>query len=432
MKGARPAPVGICGLLLLILLPASGGAQIRTGPVAGGECGTCHQKLDERELQKPAVDFLNDIHGIRGQACTACHGGDARSVSEATAHLGMLARPPRNRIPELCGRCHSNAEFMKRHNPDIRLDQVESYRTSVHGHRLFELGDTLVATCVDCHSSHAILPAVEVRSTVHPRQVPELCGSCHADPAYMADYDVPTDQLDQYRKSIHWKTLEEKGDLSSPVCNDCHGNHGAVPPGYASVGRVCAECHTQIGDYFALSPHDTAFVRIEQPGCATCHGNHDIEPAEDELLGLGEAATCRGSGCHSAEDEGGRAARAMLVLIDSLRTAYARADSILVEAEHAGMPVSQAQFELNQVRNALVGARAAMHTSSLDSVQAKVEEGLTAASGGYAAGVAAFEELEVRRFGLAVSAAVILILIVGLLIRIRQLGGPTLSAGEHA
>src|SRR6266540_7241295 len=33
----------------------------------------------------------------------------------------------------ICGRCHSDAQFMKRYNPALRVDQVAEYATSVHG-----------------------------------------------------------------------------------------------------------------------------------------------------------------------------------------------------------------------------------------------------------------------------------------------------------
>lgn len=407
----------------LVLFGLAATSPVGAAQEATDQCSACHARLDDPGLSEPALGFEADVHAAAGLPCAGCHGGDSASEVEQVAHRGMLARPPRPRSPELCGRCHSNAELIKRFNPDLRVDQVDRYRTSVHGTRLSDFGDTKVATCVDCHGAHGILPPSDDRSKVHPRNIPDLCGSCHADADYMAEYGIATDQLAEYGRSVHWQTLSEEGDLSAPVCNDCHGNHGAAPPGYASVGRVCAECHFQIGQYYAASPHDTVFSRLGEPDCATCHENHAILEASDEVLGLGKQTACQGSGCHSTADEGGRVAAAMEALVDSLRTRFERADSILLAAEHAGMQVSQAQFELNQARSALVAARAIAHTASLDSVAAHVEEGLTIVEAGYAAGEAAFEELENRRLGLAVSSAVILVLIVGLVLKIRQAGG---------
>ena len=419
LHGAMGVEILAVLTVLCMMLDAS---SARGQALADGQCVSCHRDLDAERLSAPALGFEEDVHGDAGFTCTACHGGDA-SVSEARlGHLGMLARPPRRRIPELCGRCHSRPDFMRRFNPDMRVDQVVRYRTSVHGQRLLNQGDTRVATCVDCHGTHGIRPASDPRSLVHPLSVPETCAACHGDAAYMAAYEVGTEQTEEYLESVHWAAVED-GDLSAPVCNDCHGNHGAVPPGYASVGRVCAECHVRIGEYFLASPHDTAFARMGLPGCATCHENHYIRAAGDELLAIAEPGTCGGQGCHTRDERGGAAALVMRSLIDSLRTAFDGAEEILREAEEAGMPVSQAQFELTQARTALVTARAATHAASTDTLEALVDEGLDVARAGYVRGVEAFEELDVRRDGLAVSAIVILVLIVGLVAKIRQLEG---------
>ena len=381
---------------------------------------TCHRGLEDPDLSGPAEAWEGDVHLAAGLTCTGCHGGDAMAADEATGHAGMLASPQRERIPELCGRCHSNQEFMRLYDPDIRIDQVEAFFTSRHG-ELLSRGDPNVAICVDCHSTHSIRSSSNVDALTHPARLPDTCGECHADDDRMAQYGIPTDQLDEFKSSVHWATLVEKGDLSSPVCNDCHGNHGAVPPGHTSVGRVCGECHFQIAQYFSISPHDSLFVEAETPGCATCHGNHAIQPADDELLGLGELSTCGGAGCHTETDAGGRAAGEMLALVNSLIREYAASDSLLTEAEHAGMPVDQPRFELAQVRNAIVSARAILHTANVDSLQTKVDEGLALSAVGREAGEGAFVELRTRRTGLAVSALFVLVLISGLLMKIRQL-----------
>ncbi len=385
-----------------------------------GQCAECHRGLEDTDLSEPAALWEGDVHLAAGLTCTGCHGGDALTPDEGTAHTGMVASPSRDRVPALCGRCHSNQEFMRGYDPDIRIDQVDAYRTSRHGELLAE-GDTNVAVCVDCHSTHGIKSSDDAGASTHPANVPDTCGECHTDDERMASYGIPTDQFDEFKTSVHWSVLEEQGDLSAPVCNDCHGNHGAVPPGYEAVGRVCAECHFQIGEYFAASPHYSVFVEAETPGCSTCHGNHAIQLADDELLGLGELSTCGGAGCHTEADEGGIAASQMLVLVNSLLQAHARGDSILTEAEHAGMPVDRPRFELAQVQNAIVSARAMLHMANLDSLQTKIDDGLTLSAAGFEAGEGAFVELRTRRTGLAVSAVFILFLILGLLFKIRQL-----------
>lgn len=396
-------------------------AQEDTVPPLGGQCVTCHRSLEESRLVIPARAFVESVHAASGFDCVACHGGDATARREEDAHQGIVSKPSRSRIPELCTRCHANARYMRRFNTDIRVDQLVRYRTSVHGERLFGLGDTRVATCVDCHSAHFIAPADVDRSSVHPRSIPGTCGGCHANESYMASYDIPTDQLADYKASVHWEMVSEQGDLSAPVCNDCHGNHGATPPEVEWIGEVCSQCHNRIADYFEESVHDSVFAFMGEPGCATCHGNHEILPATDEMLELEPPGVCGGSGCHSPSDSGGRLALAMRASFDSLSTALERADSILEVAELAGMPVSQAEFELNNAQTSLLSARAATHSLELDSVRAALGEGRTIAEEGYDAGRHALEELEVRRLGLAVSSVIILLLMGGLIVKIRRL-----------
>jgi hypothetical protein len=308
---------------------------------------------------------------------------------------------------------------MKRYNPALRVDQVAEYAISVHGRRSVELGDTSVATCISCHPAHSIKPPSDPLSSVHPLNVSKTCGACHANAEYMQSYPIATDQLDKYEQSIHWQKLSVDGDLSAPTCNDCHGNHGAAPPGISWVGNVCGQCHSVMADYFAQSRHARIFTMLGVPGCATCHNNHEIVDAGDELLGLGEGAVC--GRCHQPDVGSGGKPAAMRALIDSLKTQSDTAAAILLEAEHAGMEVSQAQFELVGARNALVQARAAIHSFDVDSVTRYAEDGLTVASEAFSLGEEALNELTFRRTGLAISVTIILALIVGIVLKIREL-----------
>lgn len=415
-------PGGLAGLLLLALL---GWTSCAAAQQAAESCATCHLEIGDERLAAPVKAFAEDIHAAKGFGCASCHGGDPKEAGMEAMDpaKGYIGKPARQQIPQVCGRCHSDARFMKRYNPALRVDQVAEYATSVHGRRLRDLDDPKVATCVSCHPAHAIRPPSDPPSSVHPLRVAETCGGCHADAKYMAPYRIPTDQLRKYKGSVHWKTMAEKGDLSAPTCNDCHGNHGAAPPGVSWVGNVCGQCHAVMADLFAKSVHAKVFTAMGVPGCATCHENHEIRPASDEMLGLGDGAVC--AGCHAAEDPGGKGAVAMRVLIDSLRGESEKAHAVLLQAEQAGMEVSQAQFELKGTTDALIKARAAAHAFTVQAVKREVEAGIGIATKAYARGVRALEELQFRRRGLAVSVVIILALIVGLVFKIRQVDRKT-------
>jgi len=154
------------------------------------------------------------------------------------------------------------------------------------------------------------------------------------------------------------------------------------------------------------------------PGCPTCHENHAIKEASDAMLGLGDKAVC--STCHSADDKGGKSATEMRALIDSLDVDSGKARALLGQAEQAGMEVSQARFDLNGAREALVKARAAVHAFTVDAVKKETEPGLAISQKAYARGLRALDELRFRRRGLGVSLVIIIALIAGLVMKIRQ------------
>ena len=378
-------------------------------------CAACHLETGDERLAAPVKSYAQDIHRAKGFGCVACHGGDSKETGMEAMDpaKGYIGKPGRQQIAQVCGRCHADARFMKRYNPGLRVDQVTEYAASVHGRRLRELNDAKVATCTSCHPVHAIRPKSDPQSSIHPLKVAATCARCHADGAYMAEYKIPTDQFQKYTQSVHWTTMSVKGDLAAPTCNSCHGNHGAAPPGVSWVGNVCGQCHAVMADLFGKSVHAGVFKAMGTPGCATCHQNHDIQPASLAMVGLDAKAVC--ATCHSA------AALEIRAGIERLRGEQAAAAAVLQRAEHAGMEVSQAKFDLNGANDALVKARAAIHAFSVTAVKSEVDSGLAIAAKAHARGVRALDEHGFRRKGLGVSLIVILALIAGLIVKIRQL-----------
>ncbi len=409
--------------LFLLLAPAAASA-IAAAAEQPESCVACHQNFGDDRLGKPVKDFPQDIHAAKGFGCVACHGGDAKDpgMTAMDKAKGFVGKPARREVAQVCGRCHSDARFMRQYNPSLRVDQVAEYYTSVHGQRLNRNNDDKVAVCGSCHPAHSIRPPSDPRSSVHPLNVAETCGRCHGDAKYMEPYKIPTDQLAKYKKSVHWRMISVGGDLSAPTCNDCHGNHGASPPGISWVGNVCGQCHVQNEELFKKSVHAKKFVQMGIPGCATCHGNHDVAPASDQMLGIEGSAAC--IGCHTGEDKGGKSALEMRRLIDSLRSDYDKAEAVLKSAEQAGMEVSQPQFELGGAKTSLVKARAAVHAFNTDAVKAETTPGIEIARKAYQRGLKALDELQFRRKGLAVSVLIIAALVVGLVVKIRQLEKP--------
>ncbi|MFC2173603.1 cytochrome c3 family protein, partial [Acidobacteriota bacterium] len=160
------------------------------------------------------------------------------------------------------------------------------YRTSGHGKALLGKGDSAAAQCVSCHAGHGVRRAESPLSRVNPKNVPETCGVCHADPAVMKGRSrkARTPPM-PYKKSVHGNALLEKGDLGAPACNDCHGNHAALPPMTSHISQMCRNCHVEQGTLFDSSLHKKAFEKHSWPECAQCHNNHLVRKPTDRMLG---------------------------------------------------------------------------------------------------------------------------------------------------
>jgi hypothetical protein len=382
-------------------------------------CLECHSALDAPQ-QVTQEQFAQDIHAQKGLTCASCHGGDpTKSDMDAMSKsAGFRGKPARKDIPALCGKCHSDGAYMRQYNPSLRTDQFAQYQTSVHG-KLLAKGDTKVAVCIDCHGVHGMRPASDTRSKIHPTHVAETCSRCHADPAHMKGYSIPTDQYAGYSASVHHEALAVRGDLSAPTCTTCHGNHGAAPPGVGTVQNVCATCHVFQAQLFEKSPHQAAFQAASLPGCVTCHSNHRIAHPTDALLGTGAQSVC--TNCHTAGDAGYQAADQFHQQIAGLEGAVRNSDEILNRAESDGMEVSQARLEQDQARDTLTKARVTIHGFNLGHLQEDTAAGLKITEKTFQEGKNALSERDYRRKGLGVSLFFIVVVVIGLRLYIRRI-----------
>jgi predicted CXXCH cytochrome family protein len=331
---------------------------------------------------------------------------------------GWKGKIERKQIPELCASCHADAERMKTYNPGLRVDQFQQYKTSVHGQK-WAKGDAKVAVCTDCHGVHDLRAPSDPRSNVHPTNIATTCSHCHADAEYMKSYGIKTDQFANYQQSVHHDAMMVRGDLSAPTCTTCHGNHGATPPGVASVTNVCSNCHVFQAQLFDSSPHKAAFSAAGLPGCVTCHSNHGIKHPTDEMIGMGAKAVC--TQCHVEGDEGARQAVAMHDQLSNLASAIAASDEILTRAERQGMEVSQAMQQEDQARDALLKARVTVHTFRESELKHGTDAGFAIARQTHAAGEKAMDEWKFRRVGLGLSVVAIALALLGLGLYIRKM-----------
>jgi nitrate/TMAO reductase-like tetraheme cytochrome c subunit len=137
-------------------------------------CGRCHS----RELQ----DFQRSIHsealrdaGLSEYAptCNTCHGEHDIFLSRAPASPVSSGK-----LPGTCGGCHDDPRLAEKLG--IPGGRLSTYSATIHGLRN-RFGVENVATCVDCHGAHAVLPGDNPDSTISPANLVATCGRCHAN-----------------------------------------------------------------------------------------------------------------------------------------------------------------------------------------------------------------------------------------------------------
>lgn len=438
------------------------------------QCFVCHISIGTPQ----AESFQKDVHRQRGISCAGCHGGDpdAQEMEDAMdPKKGYIGAPKRAEIPKMCAACHAaapanfdagvharalreseegpqcvschgihnivpvkskaspvhplnvsktcsschgNALYMKKFNPSLPVDQLEKYLTSVHGQRNAK-GDTKAATCVSCHSNHLVYAVKDPRSPVYATNVPGTCATCHSDEIYMASYDIPKNQYEEYSKSVHGIALLKNDDLSAPACNSCHGNHGATPPEVANVANVCGVCHQANSELFDQSPHKEIFEQMNVPGCVACHDHHQIMPPSDTMIDFGPNSNC--GSCHEPSDAASTVITKTRQTLNKLTEGQRQASTMLDRAEQLGMDVSEAKYSLKDVNQSLIESRVKIHAFKLKPLLESAAPGLKVIDQAKRSAKEAVEEYHFRRKGLGVSTLIITILVVALFFKIRKI-----------
>lgn len=269
--------------------------------VLASRCVDCHEEATEQ--------YAGSIHGWQLTAgdpmvtgCRGCH-GPAHEIRAAT---DPDSPTDHRHLAETCGGCHSTPELATRSGIHL-YKPLGAYTESVHA-RAVEAGKG-AATCTDCHGSHLILRASDVRSLVHHSRIAQTCGGCHGEIA--ADYET----------SVHGRALAQ-GVRESPTCTDCHGEHRILAPQQRDSPvystnipmMTCGRCHSDIRlsekygipseqvQAYRHSYHGLAARagRVTVANCASCHGVHDILPSSDPASHTNAANLSQTCGqCHA-------------------------------------------------------------------------------------------------------------------------------------
>lgn len=426
---------------------------------SSNQCFDCHVSVNARE-RTIAEAWQKSVHGQNGVGCADCHGGDPRSDRMGIAmdpDAGFIGKPDRLQTVGMCGSCHSDPQLMKPYG--LNTDQFSKYWTSVHGQQLLAEDDTRVAICIDCHGVHDITKTSDPTSKVYPPNVPDLCATCHSDPARMEPYGIPTNQYDIYAQSVHGKALLEDDDVRAPSCASCHGSHDAKPPTSNTVVNICGSCHTATEELYKQSRHSE--LGAAAPKCWTCHGAHDVSQPSAKLFFHPtppdyKCDTChdltnrtlrielarfrneedrRCDSCHHPDSDIYAQVTAISDSLAGAQTAYDGAQAKIHEAAGYGMIVSDADVALSEAKTGIIKAQAAVHTTKLTQVVPPAAEAKKKAEEAAAMAQAKLDETVFRRSAMVIVVVVLLANVVALYIVKRRMdrvgrgepGGPARS-----
>jgi cytochrome b subunit of formate dehydrogenase len=265
-------------------------------------CGDCHTEEAKIYTWHGRLEVGKDDDLPK---CASCHG-----KHDILPHGDRDSRINPVHMPETCGRCHENLDLTKKHEL-LYGKAVQVYESSVHGKAALG-GVYTAATCIDCHSTggtaHRILGPGNPESSINHFNIPKTCGKCH--------HNVENDFWD----GIHGR-LVQRGETDSPVCTNCHGEHGIISPkdprSPVSSARVaeatCAPCHESaflnekygiptgrlkswVDSYHGLK---SKAGDITVANCPSCHGAHRILPHTDPTSSIYPANLQKTCGnCH--------------------------------------------------------------------------------------------------------------------------------------
>lgn len=253
-----------------------GGAAFADSVHAWVGCTGCHDVIDpathpgHREIESARTHAEQ-----HSQACIGCHAAD--SMAEGPAHHARLAET--DRVP--CAQCHDAHA----------IGPIGDWKAAV--------GDTAYCQACHGHAGSAALPFIDeatLRRSVHRDHECAWCHTTHSKDAHPqragaggrtasielagACRQCHEDKYALYDGSIHAR-LVAAGDLTAPVCTDCHGAHAVGPKAvYETIAGVpCRNCHADIFDAYLGSMHGKArdgAGHFDAPICADCHRAHDI------------------------------------------------------------------------------------------------------------------------------------------------------------
>jgi hypothetical protein len=380
-----------------------------TAFAASDACIECHRDWPEY------AEWKESSHKSAGVTCVNCHGGDTTvtSMDAVRSTEDYIDLTDKRNVPGVCAGCHSDFTMMKQYG--LPTDQMDQYLTSRHGDRLVNFGDVNVASCADCHGAHAIHPSDHPESAVNRLNIPGVCAECHSDPDIMNLYNLPSDTYDKYANSVHGEQLLEMEITGVAVCVDCHGNHGASPPGVSEIRNICGQCHINQADFFKQSPHSEEVTIKEANGasdCAACHDYHSIKKPEHIMWTGADDGNC--GNCHEPGSTAYIRAENILKNLTDAEASINETKAAIKEAAKMGIFVEELENRLKEAETSLTEAYPAAHTLDLSTVTERTKEAIKTAHDVESEIIQFQHELEKRRnilIGVLIGIAILLLIL---------------------
>ena len=299
------ASCNVCHTNYNAFAPAKMNHAGSTGPVATGNCSTCHTGayLALNAQIKPATHVSTTVqcdtcHKSTVTWTTATYTHDASAIGRcSTCHNGMTALgKPTTHIPTSaqCSTCHNNYNTFRpatmSHAGTTGPVAVGNCSTCHNGSYIavnaLSKPATHIPTTSQCDSCHTRGYAAWSPSVMNHAGLAGRCSTCHSG-AYIAQnaqaktptHIQTTAQCDTcHNSTVSWATATFNHATASPTatgrCSTCHNGTNALgkPSVHIPTTAQCDTCHK---NYTAFAPaimsHSSTTGPVATGNCASCH-----------------------------------------------------------------------------------------------------------------------------------------------------------------
>ncbi len=297
-----------CHLVFTAFAPASMRHSSTTGPVAAGNCATCHggAYVTVNALAKTATHIPTTAQ------CDTCHNNTTAWKPVVYNHTGVVAGS--------CATCHNGVNALGKpvtHLPTtVSCNVCHTIATAFAPAKMNHSGPGVNVTnnCSTCHSGAYLAINAQVKSATHVATAAQ-CDSCHKSTISWATVTFAHDAtaVGTCATCHNGATALGKPTThipSSAQCSTCHNNYTAFRPALMShpgtTGPVatgnCSSCHN--GSYTAVNALSKPTAHIPTTGqCDSCHKNGYVAwaPSTMNHTGLTSCSTCH-SGAYSTQN----------------------------------------------------------------------------------------------------------------------------------